>query len=288
LDSQNLLDFSLHKFYYSYKYVIYGDASMKESELIFGLMAAFAKDEYTIGDLIHLASPFEVNDSSLRTILSRMAAKDIVKSRHEGKKVYYSFTDKGLRVKFNISSSFQTLDWDNWDQRWWGVLFTVPDIEKYTRHYIRKKLSAYRFASLYPGFWVRPLHPKEKIEYYLANIFSNSHCRVIEFNFLEQASPIDVAELWNLNQINLAFESCLQAINESFAAQPNLTPQQALIERMTVGEKIVKSLELDPLLPKQFLPSNWLGIELKRQFATWDRALTKLSLPYVNRIYADQ
>ena len=85
------------------------------------------------------------------------------KVRKEGRRAYYSLSQKGKKISANVVFSFQVLDWTGWDNSWWGLAFSVPEQEKPLRHKIRTKLTAYRFAPLYNGFWVRPKHPRDSV-----------------------------------------------------------------------------------------------------------------------------
>ena len=155
---------------------------MKDSELIFGLMASFGKKEYSILELKHLTSPFGVSESSLRTSLCRMAAKNTLEVRRNGKKAYYHFSKKGDRIKSNVGRSFDSCEWDEGDNSFWGVIFSVPDVQSDKRHYIRKKLQKYHFASLYSGFWIRPFNGREDIPKYLEGIIATEYCSLIKFS----------------------------------------------------------------------------------------------------------
>ncbi|MCP4129806.1 MAG: hypothetical protein GY754_02200 [bacterium] len=258
---------------------------MKESELIFGLMATFGKAEYSIADLNHLIAPFNINEACLRTNLSRMSAKGIIKKlKQDGKKVFYGFDRSGESIKSNVARGFYSLGWSSWDNSWWGILFSVPNIEKSKRYDIRKKLSEYRFASLYPGFWIRPLNPAENLETSLADIFHNDHCKAIRFSHFDDISTAEVSSLWKLDDINKQFEYGLTLIEEKRSRMHNFNPEQALVEKMIVGDTIVNILFSDPLLPGQFLPNNWKGEPLKKEFFSWNKEITEISRAYWSKV----
>lgn len=258
---------------------------MKDSELLFGLMASFNKTEYSIGDFNHLIKPFNVTEISLRTNLSRMKKKKLIQPRKDGKKVYYSFGKKGSRIKKNVAMGFSKLDWDSWDKKWWGIIFSFPRDDKEQRYKVRKKLSLYRFASLFPGFWIRPFHPDEKIEKKLQDIFNDKYCKAIKFNHYKELSKDEVNKLWDLNNINKEFKNGLELIYEKKKELNNITPEKALFEKMSIGDQLVKKLFLDPLLPDIFLSDNWRGDELKKEFFVLDKKLTEISKPYWHLIF---
>ena len=258
---------------------------MKDNKLIFGLMAAFRKKEYSFSDLSYLCNPFNVTESSLRTNLSRISQKGLIITKKEGKNGYYSLTEKGNIIINNFAKGFNKLDWSKWDKSFWGIIFSIPESKKEERHKIRKKLKYYRFAPLYPGFWIRPYNPIEKIDIFLKNIFKNENCKIIKFLNYKDFKKNEINKLWNLNNINNGFIKGLNIINKKKETITNISPEDALKERMYTGEIIIKQLFKDPLIPDNLLPEDWKGDELKKEFKLWDKITTEKSKPYWKKIF---
>lgn len=257
---------------------------MKESELIFGIMSTFNKTEFSTSDFKQLINPFGVTESCLRTNLSRMCQKELLKIRHEGKKAFYSFNNKGKSIKSNVALSFKSPDWNEWDKSWWGVLFSLPNVNTFERYYIRKKLLAYRFVSLYHGFWIQPLNPNEKINYHFNNALFNKYCTIIRFKYHNDISKAKIIKLWKLNEINNDMKSKIKTIKTNKDKIKRFSPKQAYIKKMLIGNEIVNTLFKDPLLPEIFLPDGWKGNVLRKIFFHLDNELTKISRPYWEKI----
>lgn len=257
---------------------------MQHSDLIFGLMAAIGKKEYSIHDFKYLLDPFATTESCLRTTLFRMKANKLLSSRREGKNVFYFFSQKAKSISDNLIHGFKMLDWSNWNKTFWGVHFSIPENQKPLRHRIRKKLSKYRFALLYDGFWIRPFHEQEKLEVKLKEIFTNNYCKAIQFSPYIDFSNSEIQTLWKLRVINQQFHRVLYLLREKLKIIKNLSPRQALVEKMDVGNKVVNIIFKDPLLPPLYLPEDWQGVELKRIFSRWEKNITGISRPYWERI----
>lgn len=255
---------------------------MKDNELIFGLMSAYGRYEYSFEELKKLTAPFDVSESSLRTNLSRMIQKNTVQSRKHGKTAYYGLSKKGSRISSNIAFSFKGLDWSGWDRKWWGVLFTVPDEKSPQRHAIRKKLIAYRFANLYPGFWIRPVHPEERIAHHLSTLIENKHCTLIQFDFYQAVTKADVDKLWKVEAVNCVFKETINLVSEHMQKLGGYSPEEGLKSRILVGNEIVNALFRDPLLPDEYLPEDWKAEELRQLFTAFDKKMTQVAEPYTN------
>lgn len=254
---------------------------MKESDLIFGIMASFGQEEYSINDLKHLLSPFNITESCLRTNLSRLKKRNILKTRNEGKKVFYSFLNKGIIIKSSVAHSFKSLDWSNWDKSYRGILYSVPETNKAKRHSIRKKLVSYRFVSYFSGFWIRPYHEKET---FLNEIFESKHCEIIKFYHTTEITKEKANDLWKINDINNQFKTAIDLLEKKMKKIGSYSPKQALIEKMNIGNEIIHIIFQDPLLPKDFLSKDWMADILREKFIEWDKRVTNQSKPYWENI----
>jgi len=258
---------------------------MKDTDLIFGLMATFGKKEYSIAQLNHLLNPFNVTEISLRTTLSRMSRNDIVASRKEGKTVYYSFHKKGERIKLLGAMSFSIPDWSDWDNDWWGIAFSVPETKKEFRYQIRKKLTAYRFVLLFPGFWIRPYNKTEESFFNFNDPLIKEHCKVLIYKEFFEIKNKSIGDLWKINKINNNLHKGIDKIREISNIKAELSPELSLIYKMRIGNEIIKLLISDPVLPQQFLPDNWIGVEIRKEFFLLDKELTEISKSYWNQIF---
>lgn len=245
-------------------------------------MASLGKVEYSVSYLKYLLEPFHVTDSSLRTILSRMISKGVLQSKKKGKSAYYSFAGKGKRIGSNVSFSFKIPDWSNWNHSWWGFLFSIPDDDKALRHKVTKKLSLYRFVSLYPGCWIRPLHDSEKIEECLQDLTSLGFCHLTKMEFVSELTEERIQKLWKIDSINYDYKKGLDLIKTSSVKLENANPEEAFRLKMTTGNEIVQLLFTDPLLPDFYLPEDWKGTELRQAFVRWEKSVYEKSKLFWN------
>ena len=258
---------------------------MKDSHLIFGLMASFGKKEYSITDLLHLSKPFNITENSLRTNLSRMKNNTVLTSRKEGKTVYYSFYKKGKKMSLIAELSFNPPNWDNWNNEWLGVLFTIDENNKEKRYQMRKRLIVYRFAPQYPGVWMRPLNRIENEKYNFEKILNNENSKLIRFNYSETITTKEVQNLWKIRSINKEYENGIRIIEKEQKKIDNLNPELALIQKMEIGNALIELIFKDPLLPPEFLPEDWKGNQLRKEYFALDKILTEISKPYWKKIF---
>lgn len=256
---------------------------MKDSDLIYGIMASLGKEEYSASYLKYLLKPFHVTDSSLRTTLSRMINKGVLQSAKKGKSAYYCFAEKGKKIGRNVSFSFKKNDWSNWDHTWWSFLFSIPAGDKALRHKVTAKLSAYRFASLYPGCWIRPLYENEKIKERIHDLSSAGFGHLTKMKFITELTEEKIRKLWKTESINNEFARGLDLIKKSSKKLETASPEEAFRLKMTTGNEIVQLLFTDPLLPDCYLREDWKGDELRESFKLWEKEVAKKSSSFSDR-----
>lgn len=73
---------------------------------------------------------------------------------------------------------------DPWDRVWRVIFFDIPNVRKWARDGLRKKLKEMNFLKLQKSVFVTPYPCKEEIKF-LTSFYGISHCvRIIETNFL--------------------------------------------------------------------------------------------------------
>lgn len=258
---------------------------MKESDLIIGLMAAFPKEKYAFVDLTYLTKPFKVAEGNLRTHLSRVAKKGDIQIEKVGREAFYSFSEKGSAITANVAYSFKSPDWKKWKDSWWGISYSLPSSANKERYKIVKKMTAYRFALLHGGFWIRPYNTFENIDKVFGNSDMKSYLRLLRFQPIKAFTVSEIQKIWNINEVNKLIKQAYSYLNGRMKTLEKLSPEKALVEKMETGASIINALFKDPMLPYVYLPKDWKGDKLRKLFTQWDKTATEISKPYWLKIY---
>jgi phenylacetic acid degradation operon negative regulatory protein len=275
------LDYVSHLFYYRYITV----TDIPESDIINGLILSLGRSEYTVAELKALCAPFGITDSSIRTWLSRRVRQGFLIVRREGRRSFYGLSGKGRRISSNISLSFRTPDWSDWDGSWRGFLFSIPESRKKERHRIRTKLSAYRFVPWYGGFWIRPKHEAEQIDRHFSPEREGANGRLITFQPQHEIRAEEVRQLWRVPQIQEEYLHGLQVLTTELTKLSGCSPEEAHVKRIEVGNRTVPLIYQDPLLPPRYLPEDWAGETFKAAFFQWDTAVRDKAAAFWKKIF---
>ncbi len=247
---------------------------MKCGDLLIGIMASLGRPAYGAGELVALARPLGMSESTVRTSISRLSAKGFIESRA---RAAYAFSEKGAAIARNIAAGFEAPDWSGWDGEYWGAAWSLPEDDKNGRYRIAKKLSLYRFAPLQPGFWIRPRNPGEKMEEKLISLIADPRFKFMAFRLLHPLTRTEAARLWKTDAAGASMRKAAANARRLLARVDSLEPEEAFAARYRTGGMMVDALFSDPLLPPEFLPSDWPARELRDLFRKFDAATARRS-----------
>jgi phenylacetic acid degradation operon negative regulatory protein len=253
---------------------------MQDGDLVIGIMASLSRGEYTTGELIGLTRPFAVTMSSLRTNLHRLRKKGVLEITKRNGKTAYAFSGKGRAITANVAAGFSTPDWSGWDGSYRGILFSLPSGKANARYRLTRKLALYRFAPLFPGFWIRPCRSGEQADAQLAALLADPHCRTLRFHPDVPITSAEADGLWDVSGAAAVMREALKLAEADLATERALTPEAAFVRKLATGERLVTALFRDPLLPRGFLPPDWPAQRLRRLFTRFDAVMTKRSRPF--------
>ncbi len=253
---------------------------VKDSELLFGIMASLGRKWYKVEELLALCAPFSSRPGSLRTSLCRLQKKGVLVSRRIQGRSAYAFSAKGRRIGANVAAGFETADWQGWDGSYWGILLSLPSSCREERYRITKKLRAFRFAPFFPGFWIRPFRRSEHIKSRLESIFADPRFSPLRFKPHRPLKPDEAERLWKIDQAGTVMRKALSLAEAGLEKLSSASSQEAFAMRYRLGGELVQALFSDPLLPAEFLPADWPAPGLRRLFKRFDGLAAERSKPF--------
>ncbi|MEW2029161.1 PaaX family transcriptional regulator C-terminal domain-containing protein [Streptomyces roseifaciens] len=202
--------------------------------------------------LVRVGELFGTAEGTVRTALTRMvAAGDL--EQHEGA---YRLTDRLLarQARQDDSRAPRTRPWDGG----WEIAVVTPERRSAAdRAALRQAMAALRLGELREGCWMRP-----------ANLLRDRPPVVTAQCTLLTGAPEGdparlAAALWDLDGWASRARFLESALRDDRAA--------ALAERFTVSAAVLRHLLSDPVLPRELLPADWPGAELRRRYEAFDR-----------------
>lgn len=206
-----------------------------------------------------------VNDSLVRTTVSRLVSDRWLTRKRVGRRSFYSLTDSGRRRFEEATRRIYAGPPTDWDGNWRLVL--APGGASERRERLRKELRWIGFGQLAPGALIHPSPDTQALENVLAEDGGNRDgAIVIDGRTLGGADPETVqalvADCWSFDDLRegyRAFIDRFEPLSRALATGVALSDLQCLLVRLLLIHEYRKVILRDPMLPVPLLPEGWIG-----------------------------
>jgi len=243
---------------------------------IFGLYARAEGNWLSVASVVTLMADLGAPDQAVRSSVSRLKRRGVLRSERAGGAAGYALTDPALDVLAEGDVRIFERARATEDDGLLVVVFSVPESQRDKRHALRSSLSQLGFGTVAPGVWVAPgtlgseaLHCLERrgLTAYV-DIFTGSH---VAFGDLRSKIPQwwDLAELSELYRDFLGrYSPLLDRVREG-----PITPLEAFQMYLPMLTQWRRLPYRDPGLPLALLPPNWDGEAAGTLFDDLNKAL---------------
>jgi len=212
--------------------------------------------------------------NSIRNTLSKLKKENFVISNTRGT---YTVTELGLRLVEGINEKHIFYD-KKFDGNWCVVLVQVPEKERKKRDAFRTAAQDLGFGILQNGVYISPWDHRKKIEKITNMLNLKGHVTLIEGAILQEPIiPSKAYAIWHLDKIEAVYQEKADWLRKNYhqkllAAENSSDSILKLFDfYLEIGEVISNLFILDPILPSELLPVNWLGSEtLNQLFQAYD------------------
>jgi phenylacetic acid degradation operon negative regulatory protein len=232
-----------------------------------------------LADLIALLEGFRLNDSQVRTALSRLVADGWLAAERKGRRSLYRLTETG-RHRFDEATR---RIYGGPPAAWrgaWHLVIVPPDSA--SRDELRKDLGWLGFGQLAPGILLHPAPDPDSLASVIGDLPAPERPLVIAGATAFPAPPgllrDLVARCWDLAALAAAYRDFLAAFASLGAAlgggfKPQ--PLPALLARLMLIHDYRRIILRDPLLPPRLLPGDWIGRAAHRETRRLYRKLAR-------------
>ncbi|WP_316775765.1 PaaX family transcriptional regulator [Streptomyces sasae] len=243
---------------------------------LFGLYARGEHNWLSVASLIRLMADLGVEGQAVRSAVSRLKRRGVLRGERHGGAAGYAVADATLEVLEEGDIRIFERNRAAADDGWLVVVFSVPESERDKRHALRTALTRLGFGTAAPGVWVAPgiladetrrtLQRLELTPY--VDIFTGDH-----FAFGDLRAK--VSEWWDLDELTALYADFLeryQPVSERAAAGA-IAPQEAFAVYLPMLTEWRRLPYRDPGLPLTLLPAGWKGDTAGALFERLDKAL---------------
>lgn len=263
---------------------------------LYGLYGRSTDHALPISILISLLGTLGYDAPGVRSAVSRLKAKGVLKSVRKDGVAKYELSDSVLDVfkegDRRIFSPERATPLDSWVL----AIFSVPESMRDRRHQLRSELSGLGFGSVASGVWIAPAQILEQTRERLA---ARGLIQFVEFfradYLFDGPMRPKVAQWWDLASVDEHFAEFLKLYggagelweglvgDDPEAALARSTPElrrdafRYYVPMLTVWRRFPYR---DPNLPLEYLPEDWLGPAVRSTFQAVHRLAAPLAAAY--------
>lgn len=243
--------------------------------------------ELPVKKILRLLEPFGKSETSIRMGLSRGVRNGLLVNFKRQGEVYYGITSKAgesFKYWWQIMKRFQDrvdLQLLAWDGHW-----TLVNTRQESVDDLVAELKKLGFGSLNKTVCISPYNLTGRV-WEIANNLSVTPKIYVFRSVLEksQSSQAIIKEIWDPGQINRAYRTYIAGLDSAYhqISGDGLRGQGLPILHL-YGMRLFELIQVDPQLPLQLLPTNWLGIEAFKRFNEIREHLLPGATQYVSEI----
>jgi phenylacetic acid degradation operon negative regulatory protein len=240
-----------------------GDRTLSARSVLASALLGADEPHLTVGELVAIGSLFGISDGATRTCLWRMVSNGELVSDDGTYALAGPLLERRQRV--DEAAHVDGTAALPWDGTWELAVVSLERRSAVDRLALRKAASALHLAELREGVWIRPDNlDAERLP--TSRTVLDRQC----VHFHGAATDIDrdiVTSLFGLEDWAADARRLAAAMHEALGeddAMADFTYQFAL------SITVVRHLQLDPLMPDEFVPLDWPGDDLRALYHRFD------------------
>jgi phenylacetic acid degradation operon negative regulatory protein len=229
-----------------------------------------------IGSLIRLLGHFGVSQQAVRSTVSRMTRRGLLRVDRIGTRSFYSLTPESTKIiEEGAARIFHAHSpRDTWDGQWRLVTYSIPENAREARDRLRRELEWMGFGMLTNALWISPHDYRREVEDLANSLGLCDHIELFTARHegFARAEAI-VARCWNLPAINARYAAFIEKYKPMYEQHlrllkrgDDLPPSQYFVHRFNLIHEYRRFPFRDPELPSELLPKDWRGMEAANLF----------------------
>ncbi len=260
---------------------------------LYGDYIRYRGGEIWTGSLIKLLKHLGMSEQAVRSVLSRMWKKGWLKRRRVGRRSYYSLTQKSRRLLASGAQRIFEREDSDWSGRWYVVTYNIPEVRRQQRNRLRRELTWMGCGAFNSAIWISPYDVTETVRQVSERLRIEEYVQVFRSEHLGFADARElVARCWDLEGINGQYASFIKKYGllldrdrESLEEWDKVDPAECFTRRFMLLHEYRQFPFVDPHLPPELLPSDWLSGRATELFKEHYALLTAKANQFVDSVF---
>jgi phenylacetic acid degradation operon negative regulatory protein len=258
---------------------------------VYGLYSRAAGGWMSVAALISLLAELGVDEPAVRSSISRLKRRGILHGSRRGGAAGYELSQDALAILGEGDRRIFRRERASLADGWLLAVFSVPEAERQKRHVLRSHLARLGFGTAAPGVWIAPAHLHDATADMLRRLGLDSYADLFRADHMA-FGRLDgkVRRWWDLDLLEKLYGQFLDA-NEPLLARWRSRPageREAFAGYVRALTDWRRLPYLDPGLPAELLPADWVGIRAAGVFFTLQSLLEQPARGYVASVIAGE
>jgi phenylacetic acid degradation operon negative regulatory protein len=248
--------------------------------------------EIGIGSLVRLLSNFGLSEQAIRSAVSRMCRSGLLKAKRTKGKSYYSLTSEGHNLLTEGAQRIFKRKNSHWDGNWNIVTYSIPETMRQARDRLRLELGWLGYGALGEATWISPYDLTKEVKNLLKKFNIEQYVHIFSAQHQGSIDPKEiVSHCWDLGKIHQKYADFLteyrpklEEHQKRLEAGETIEPSECFVARFNLIHEYRKLPFLDPDLPKELLPENWLRPQAAALFDEYHGLLTEKANEYFDSV----
>ncbi|HEX6686131.1 MAG TPA: PaaX family transcriptional regulator C-terminal domain-containing protein [Candidatus Limnocylindrales bacterium] len=217
--------------------------------------------------VVNTMAGLAIEEKAARQALARTAADGLIVALKHGRQVRWHLTAAGRRLLTDGAERIYSFaaQGPGWDGRWLVLTVTVPEGQRQLRRQLRTRLTWAGFGNPAPSVWVTTDTAREAEAKQILNelgLTAAAYSFTGPFGSIGSPRTL-VDQAWELDAVAKRYQ---QFIVE-FAGMRPQPGEESMLTQIRLVHEWRRFPFLDPQLPAELLPPNWIGKRAAALFA---------------------
>ncbi|GAA3793714.1 PaaX family transcriptional regulator C-terminal domain-containing protein [Amycolatopsis tucumanensis] len=257
---------------------------------VYGLYAREAGGWMSVASLIQLLAQCGVDEPSVRSSIFRLKRRGLLTAAKVGGVAGYELSDTAREILDEGDRRIFERRRASADEGWLMVVFSVPESERDKRHQLRSRLSWLGFGTVSAGVWIAPAHLLDETRETLARQGLQGYVELFRADHAGFAATADrVRDWWDLDRLHELYDAFLAQhgpVLAGYRRRRRIDGARAFADYVSALTDWRRLPYLEPGLPLDVLPPDWIGIRAADTFFELRRRLAGPAHDYVESLRA--
>jgi phenylacetic acid degradation operon negative regulatory protein len=249
--------------------------------------------DISIASLITLLGNFGLSAQAVRSAVSRMCRGGILRvgRRHGGS--YYSLADSGYQLLNKGAVRIFQRKNERWDGTWNIISYSIPERMRHARDRLRLELGWFGYGPLSEATWISPYDLTAEVEELSGRLGVREYVLSFRVRHHGATQPTDiVARSWDLDRIHRKYAGFiaeyrprLERHAERLRQGETIAASECFVDRFNLIHEYRRLPYLDPDLPEELLPADWLRPQAAALFRDYHDLLAEKAIAYFESVF---